>query len=165
MPLDPSISVTQSIAFPNLITFVDDSGGSDGTITNRKITVTEADGTILADGIDWSYADSQTTLALITESTAPTITVIWYAGVTAVYTYTTTACFNIENYTFMLGKLSNLTSQPKTIQDSFFYGNSIAFIVNLWNSENAIDPGEDIYSSQNALNLNQEMMNNESMYF
>lgn len=165
MPLTPLITASQSIAYPNLVTFVDASSGSDGTITNRKIWVTTADGTVLANGVDWPYADLSLQLDLLTTSTSPTVTVIWYAGATATYTYTTTFCFDIENYTFMLGVLASLTSAPKTIQDAFFYGNSIQFIVNLWNAENAIEQGGDIFSSQNALNLNQNLINNSSNYF
>ena len=165
MALTPLITATQSIAYPSQVTFVDASGGSDGTITNRKIWVTAADDTVLADGVDWAYASSSKVLDILTTSTSPTVTVIWYAGATVTYTYTTTFCFDIENYTFMLGILAALTSAPKTIQDTFFYGNSIQFIVNLWNAENAIEQGGDIWSSQNSLNLNQTLINNSSLYF
>lgn len=165
MPLTPSISVTQSIAYPNLVTFTDNSSGSDGTITNRKITVTKADGTVIADGVDWSYAIPSTQLDLLTESTSPTITVTWLAGSTVVYTYTNTYCFNLYDYVFALGKLADQTGSPGVLQDTRYYDSFLQFITNLWNAESAISVGGDIYSSQGALNRNQNMINNESMYF
>jgi hypothetical protein len=165
MALTPSISGSQSIAYPNLVTFTDTSTGTDLTITNRKIYVTDADGTELADGIDWSYANASTQLDLLTQSTSPAVRVDWLAGSTVVYTYSTTFCFNLYDYVFALGLLSDLTGAPQTLQDANYYSNFMQFIVNLFNSESAITYAGDIYSSQNALNLNQNLINNEAFYF
>jgi hypothetical protein len=166
MPLTtPQISATQSIAYPNLITLTDDSIGSDGTLTNRKISIRLADGTYLANGLDWPYADAQIVLDILTQSTAPEITITWLAGSTVVYTFTDTFDFNLYDYIFALGLLSDQTGDPGVIQDSNYYSNFMKFIVNLVNSENAILYGGDIYSAQGQLNLNQQMILNESKYF
>lgn len=161
----PQISATQSIAYNNLITLNDTSIGSDGTLTSRKIYIRLADGTYLANGTVWPYADASVVLNILTQSTAPEITIEWLAGSTVVYTYTNTFDFNLYDYVFALGLLSDQTGEPGVIQDTNYYNNFMKFIVNLVNSENAILYGGDIFSAQGALNVNQNMILNESKYF
>jgi len=173
MPLTPSITATQSIAYNNIITLTDASSGTDNTITTRRVYIRTATNQYLTESgssstpayITWSYADATIPLSVLTEATSPEITVEWYAGSTLVYTFTDTFVFNLQDYVFMLGVMADQTSSPGVLQGTNYYYNSIQFIVNLFNSENAIDPGEDIYSSQGALNRNQVMIDNESIYF
>lgn len=166
MPLTtPHISATQSIAYPELITLTDDSTGTDLGLTGRKIYIRLADGTYLANGTDWAIGDAQIILDILTQSTAPEITVQWLTGAAVTYTYTNTFDFNLYDYVFALGLLSDQTGEPGVIQDTNYYNNFMKFIVNLVNSENAILYGGDIYSAQGALNVNQNMILNESKYF
>lgn len=171
MPLTPNFSATQSIAYNNLITLTDDSTGVDGTITNRRVYIQTATGSYLVQSgtatnyENWDYSDVQIQLDVLTMSTAPEITVEWYAGAVLTYTKTITFDFDLGDYVFMLGILASQTSSPGVLQDNNYYQNSIQFIVNLFNSENAITIGDDIYSAQGALNQNQQMINNEAFYF
>lgn len=168
---DPNFTATQSLAYNNLITLTDTSTGVDLTLTNRRVTILTANGTYLVQSgtttnyENWSYADSQIVLNVLTQSTAPEITVQWYAGSTLMYEKTITFDFDLGDYIFMLGVLQAQTSSPIVLQDNNYYQNSIQFIVNLFNSENAITIGDDIYSAQGALNQNQQMINNEAFYF
>lgn len=174
MPLSVSISATQSIAYPNLITLTDSSTGSDGTITIRRVYIRTSTGTYLTDGqvessspsyTEWPYADATIQLDVLTEASSVEITVQWLAGSTVVYTYTDTFCFDLQDYVFALGILSNQTGSPGVLQDTNYYNNFMQFIVNLFCAETAITKADDIYSSQGSLNRNQLMMNNENFYF
>lgn len=165
MALTVSFTATESIAYNNLITLNDTSSGTDGTITNRKVYITTADGTMLADGTDWPYANASQVFDVLTQSTSPTIRVDWLAGSTVVYTYIDTFCFDLYDYVFALGLLSNQTGNPGIIQDTSYYSNFFSFIVNLWNAEEAISKGDDVYSSQGALDRNQNLINNDAFYF
>lgn len=165
MPLTPSFSATESLAYPNIITLTDTSEGSDGTLTNRKIYIRLADGTFLANGVDWPYADASIELDVLAQAQAPEITVTWLSGSSVSYTYSNTFDFTLYQYIFALGLLQDLTSRPQTLQDANYYNSLIQFIVNLTNSENAIEFGGDIYSAQGALDLNQNLINNENLYF
>lgn len=168
---DPNFTATQSLAYNNLITLSDTSIGIDLTLTNRRVYILTATGSYLVPSgtttnyFDWSYANSQIQVDVLTQSTAPQITVEWYAGSTLMYTKTITFDFDLGDYVFMLGILASQTSSPGVLQDSNYYNSSIQFIVNLFNSENAIEYGDDIWSAQGALNANQKLIENESFYF
>jgi hypothetical protein len=173
MSLTPNFSGSQSLAYNNLITLTDTSTGSDNTITTRRVYIRTAQNTYLTTSGEsttsaydsWNYADSSIQLNVLTASTAPEITVEWYAGSTLTYTKTIAFDFNLYDYVFAIGKLSDQTGNPLVLGDTNYYQSFIQFIVNLTNSENAITYASDIYSAQGALNQNQQMINNESFYF
>ncbi len=171
MAISPNFSASQSIAYNNLITLVDTSTGSDLTLTNRRVYIVTADGSYLVQSgntnnyTDWAYGLSSIQLDVLTAATSPEITVQWYAGDTFVTEKTISFCFDLQDYVFMLGKLSNQTGSPGILQDTSYYNSMIQFIVNLDNGENAITYGDDIYSSQGALNRNQVFITNEDFYF
>ncbi len=171
MPLSASFTATQSLADPNLITFLDTSTGTDGTITNRKIYARAANGNWLPGestsqvSTDWTYTDISTIVPLITQTTSPSIRVDWLAGSTVVYTVTNTFCFNLYDYLFGLQILQGNTSSPDQVQDSAYFYSLIQFIVNIFNEESAIGVGGDIYSSQGAASRNQVFINNENYFF
>lgn len=173
MPLTPNFTATQSLADNSDITLEDTSTGVDATITTRRIYVELANGNWLTEDGEsttsafesWAYADDTITLTLLTNSTACKITVQWYAGATLTYTKTEEFCFNLQDYLAGLQILQGDTSYPSQVQDTNYYNNLIQFIVNIFNEENAIEYGADIYSSQGAMNRNQLMIDNESYYF
>lgn len=173
MALTASFSATQSLANNSIITFVDTSTGVDNTITNRRIFCRMANGNWLTENgesatiayTDWSYSQSSIALDLLSQSTALDIEVIWYAGSTPVYNSSDEFCFNLYDYLFMLQTLQGNTSSPNQIQDTSFYTNLQIFMVNLFNEGNAIEFGGDIYSSQNAMNMNAFMIQNSAKFF
>jgi hypothetical protein len=176
MPLSVSFSATQSIAYNNLITLLDTSTGSDGTVTSRRIFIRTASNQYLYPTqhqsssptyIEWPISDGGSiTLDVLTESTSPEITIQWLTGAgTVVYTKTDTFCFDLQDYVFALGILSNQTSSPGVLQDQSYYSNFLQLIVNLFNAENAVVYGGDIWSSQGALNRNQVFIQNSSYFY
>lgn len=174
MPLVASFSASQSMADPALITFTDTSSGSDVSITNRKIFIRLANGNWLNSdgsesstivGIDWNYANATTTLNILEQTISPAVEVIWYAGSTPTYNADDTFCWNFFDYLFGLEILQGQTSNPGIVQDTTYLSNFFNFIVNIFNEENAIRWGGDIYSSQGAANKNALMIQNENFYF
>jgi hypothetical protein len=168
------ITATQSIAYPNLITLTNASVGTDATLTSLRVFIRNSQSQYLYPTQQatttptytvWSYADGTFEMDVLTEATSPEITVQFMAGTTVVYTFTDTFCFDLQDYVFGLGVLAAQTSSPGVLQDTTYYSNFTQFIVNLFCGETAITKADDIYSSQNALNRNQLMMNNESYYF
>lgn len=175
MAINPHISATQSLAYNNLITLIDDSSGSDGSLTNRRVYIRTATNKWLTDGqvvsstiayTNWAYGDATIQLDVLMESTSPEITVEWYAGASLVTAFTDTFDFNLGDYVFQLGLLASQTSSGgRVLQDANYYSNMLQFIVNMANSEVAISVGDDIYSAQNALNINQNFISNENDFF
>lgn len=175
MPLSVSISATQSIAYNNLVTLTDTSTGSDGTITNRRVFFRTATDQYLYEPqlssasstyVDWPYADASQQFDILTESSALEITVQWLNGSNVVvYTYTDTFCFDLQDYVFALGVLADQTSSPGVLQDLNYYNSFMQLVVNIFNAESSITYGDDIYSSQGALNRNQIFIQNEANYF
>lgn len=173
MALVAAFTATQSLANNSDITFTDTSTGTDATIVNRRIYVQLSNGNWLTESgesttsayTDWDYSDSSITLTLLENSTAADITVQWWDASAVVYIVSEEYCFNLYDYLFALQVLQGNTSNPAQVQDTTFYSNMMQFIVNLFNEENAITYGGDIYSSQGAMNRNLLMINNEDLYF
>jgi len=173
MALTPNFSATESLADNNEITLTDTSTGTDGTITTRRVYIELSNGNWLTEDGEsttvayetWAYADSSIVLDVLTQSTACTITVEWYAGATLTYTKTEEFCFNLYDYLAALQILQGNTSSPDQVTDTQYYNNLVQFLVNIFNEENAITYGGDIYSSQGAMNRNQLLIDNEAYYF
>lgn len=173
MALTPNFSSSESLSTLANITFLDTSSGADLTITTRRIYVRLANGNWLTTAGEsttsayesWDYADASITLALLTESTTANVTVEWYAGATLTYTKTILTIWDLYDYVFAFELIQSQTATPNIIQDNNYYQNFFKFITNLWSAEAAVTYGDDLYSSQSALNVNQNLINNESMYF
>lgn len=174
MPLVPNFSTSESLSSNNLVTFTDTSTGSDGTITTRRIYVRLANGNWLTTGgvqsttsayMTWDYADSSTTIDLLTKSTTSNVTVEWYAGAVLTYTKTILIEWDLYDYVFLFGLLSTQTSYPARTDSIDYWPNSWYMCTNLFQSEQAVELMDDIYSSQAALDRNQLMITNENNYF
>jgi len=173
MAITPNFSSSESLSTLANVTFTDTSTGADLTLTTRRIYVRLANGNYLTtDGESttaayesWSYADASITLALLTESTTANVTVDWYAGATLTYTKTILTIWDLYDYVFAFELIQSQTATPNIINDQNYYSNFFKFITNIWSAEAAVTYGDDLYSSQSALNVNQNMINNESNYF
>lgn len=171
MALTPNFSSAESIASNNLVTFTDTSVGSDGNIDGRRIYCLLADGTYLVpsgtttDYIEWNYADSSITVDLLTQSTVSEVTVKWMDGTSVLYTKTILTEWNLYDYLFALELLQSQTATPNIIQDNSYYSNYFMFLTNLWNSENAVTYGDDLYSAASALSKNQYLIDNQNKFF
>lgn len=173
MALVPNFSSSESLSVPENITFTDSSSGVDGTITVRHIIIRLANGNYLTTAGEsttsayetWDYADSSITLALLSQSTSANVTVEWYAGSTLTYTKTILTEWNLYDYLFLYNLLSAQTSSPAVNTNSGYWPNSWIMCTNLFQSEIAVEDMDDLYSSQAALNRNQNFINNENLYF
>lgn len=170
-----SVTATQALGTPSIVTFTNASVGTPGTITAIRIFLRTSTDLYLTDDqgssstpsyTTWPIADATFMMDVLTEATALEGTFQFVdSGGTVINTYTTTFCFDIQDYIFALGILASQTSSPGVLQDTNYYNSFMQFIVNLFNAETAITDADDTYSSQQALNRNQLMMNNESFYF
>ncbi len=174
MPLtDPNFSSSESLSSPNLITFTDISVGTDLTLTNRRIYIVLANGNWLTTSGEsttaayenWSYDDTSIELDLLTQSTVGEVTVQWYAVNTLMYTKTILMEWDLYDYLFAYELIQSQTATPGIIQDQNYYSNFFKFITNIWASEAAVTYGDDIYSSQSLLNVNQNMIQNQNEFF
>jgi len=173
MPLTANFSTSESLSTLSQVTFLDTSSGSDSGLTIRKIFIRLANGNWLTTAgesstiasEDWPIADASITLSLLTQSTTASVTVNWYTGSTPTYTKTLLQEWDLYDYLFAFGLIQSQTATPSIIQDVNYYSNFFEFITNIWNSESAVIYGNDIYSSQAALNRNQNFINNANLYF
>lgn len=174
MPLTtPNFTSTESLASPNLVTFTDTSVGTDLTLTTRRIYIKLANGNWLTTAGEsttsayetWNYSDASIQLNLLSQSTTGRVTVEWYAGATLTYTKIILMEWDLYDYLFGFELIQSQTATPGIIQDQNYYSNFFKFITNIWCSESAVTYGDDLYSSQSALNKNQELITNDDLYF
>lgn len=168
-----SFTATESLGVPQQITLIDNSPSPDPGLTSRRASFRLANGNWLNTSGEsttivyetWPIGDTSLTLTLLNRSTAIDITVEWLTGSTASGIVTEATGFVEFDYLFAYDLLGDQTSSPGITQDSSYYGYFIQYIVNLFNAENAIRTGSDIYSSQSALNKNFQMEQNQTLYF
>lgn len=176
MALSVAITSAQSLGTPSIIVLTDASTGTDATVTNRKVYLRTATNQYLTETqqssssvafTNWPISDGATiNLDVLTEASTLEVTVVWTTGAgTTVYELTDVITFTNQNYIFQLGVLADQTSSPGVLQDTNYYNSLVQFIVNLDNAEVAAGTGDDLYSSQGALNRNQIMIDNETQYF
>lgn len=173
MPLVPSFTSSESLYNNAAVTFTNTSTGSDSGLTARRIYVRLDNGNWLTTAGEstteayetWAIGDASITLSLLTGSTSADVTVKWMTGSTATYTVTQLETWDLYDYVFGLELLQGQTANPGRIQDQNYYSNFFQFITNIWNAETANTYGDDLYSSQGALNRNQNMINNSDYYF
>lgn len=160
-----NFSATQALGILSQITLTDISTGTPPTLTTRKVTVAMADGTLLADAEDWPLADTTKAFDILSRSVAVNITVQWMNGTTVVDQKTILYCFDLYDYIFAYSLTQQQTSAPTLVNDTVYWMNKAQFMVNLKDAENAVTYGGDIYSAQNSLNLNYNMIQNSDKYF
>lgn len=168
-----SFTASQSIGTLSYVTFTDTSTSPAGGLTSRRISIRLANGNWLDTNgesstivyITWPIADSTLTVSILTQNTACDITVEWMTGSTATGTATNPTAFVEYDYVFSYDLIGDQTAAPGTIQDTNYYSNFSQFIVNLFCSEQAVETGSDIYSSQEFMNMNLFMQQNENDFF
>lgn len=173
MALSADFSTSESLSSNNLITFTDISTGSDGGLTERRIYCRLANGNYLTTSGEsttsayevWPIADTSIVLDLLTESTTANVTVQWMTGSTVTYTKTRLQTWDLYDYLFAFELIQDQTANPKIINDANYYTNFFQFITNIWCAETANTYGNDLYSSQQQLNVNQNLIINSDKYF
>lgn len=173
MPLTPNFTSSQSLSSNNLITFVDSSTGTDLSLSSRRIAILLANGNYLTTAGEsatiayetWNIGDTSVELNLLTKSTTASVVVDWLTGSTVTYTKTILMEWDLYDYVFLFGLLSAQTSYPARTSNSDYWQNSFKMVTNLFQSEQATELMEDIYSSQAALDRNYFMITHQNNFF
>lgn len=175
MPITtPNFSTSESLSSNNLVTFSDTSTGDDILLTSRRISILLANGKWLdTGGVEsttivyhtWAIGDASIEINLLTKSTVGNVTVDWLTGSTATYTKTILCEWDLYDYVFLFGLLSTQTSYPARTDNTGYWQNSFKMITNLFQSEQAVELMDDLYSSQASLDRNFYMISKQSNFF
>jgi len=172
MPLSPNFTASQNSGTPNLIFLTDTSTGSDGTITKRRIYLLQSNGTYLVpagtvtDYIEWALVDTTTSLNVLIQDTALSITVQWLTSVNVVVaTKTTSFAFTAYNETFYYGLTESQVANANLTASTNWYQTKMILRVELDSAYQAISFASDIFSAQAALNRATFISTNQSYFF
>ena len=172
MPLSPNFTASQNSGTPNLIFLTDTSTGSDGTITKRRIYLLQSDGTYLVpagtvtDYIEWALVDVTTSLNVLIQDTALSITVEWLtASNVLVANKTTSFAFTAYNETFYYGLTESQVANANLTASTNWYQTKMILRVELDSAYQAISFASDIFSAQAALNRATFISTNQSYFF
>jgi len=172
MSFTPSIAVSQSSVYPNIVRITDDSSGSDGSISSRRIYVTTAAGTYLVpsgtttDYTVWSYSNAYIDLNILTQDECVNILVQWLSsGNTVLYSYENQYALAEYNKQYLVYLVSQQGLSPNTFQDSNYAGNLGLFWTLINAGINQVEFGDDIAGGQNNFNKATYMRQNASLYF
>ena len=169
--MSASFLVSQSASTPSSLTVTDNSTGLSGTITQRRVYVSNAYGEFLTgNGVvnytEWALAEASIVLDILTEDIGALIKVEWLnvsnVVVDEVENTYPLAEYNQQFLYYLLG-LQGLT--PGVYQDSNYSGNIAIFWTNIIAGINAVEYGNDIAACQNCFNRATEMRNNQNLYF
>lgn len=171
MPISPAFSVTQSAITPASVTINDDSTGSYGTITQRRIYIQDAYGSYLT-GNDvvnydaWALADLSYTYSALQHDAAVNIKVEWL-DVSNNIINTLNNNYALpefgKQFFYYLVQLQGLT--PGVYQDLSYKGNLATFWALISGGINAIVYGNDLAAAQNCFNIETEMRLKQSYFF
>lgn len=172
MPISPSFTASQNSGTPNLIFLTDTSTGSDVTITKRRIYLLQSNGTYLVpagtntDYIEWALVDTTTSLNVLIQDTALSITVQWLtAGNVEVASLTTSFAFTAYNETFYYGLTESQVANANLTASTNWYQTKMILRVELDSAYQAISFASDIFSAQAALNRATFISTNQSYFF
>jgi hypothetical protein len=172
MPLSPNFTASQNSGTPNLIFLTDTSTGSDGTITKRRIYLLQSDGTYLVpagtvtDYIEWALVDVTTSLNVLIQDTALSITVQWLTAANVVVANKTTSfAFTAYNETFYYGLTESQVANANLTASTNWYQTKMILRVELDSAYQAISFASDIFSAQAALNRATFISTNQSYFF
>lgn len=172
MAISPAFSVAQNVLYPNIIIATDDSTGSDGAISKRRIYCQDSEGNYLVpsgittDYSEWAYADASISLNILTEDKALSVRTDWLNSSNVVlYTLTQQFCFPLYNQQFLyeLVQLQGLT--PSIPQDTNYDANLAILWTSVRGAINAVEIGSDIAASQASLNRGTYLRLNQNLYF
>lgn len=172
MPLSPNFTASQNSGTPNLIFLTDTSTGSDVTITKRRIYLLQSNGTYLVPAgtttnyIDWALVDVTTSLNVLIQDTALSITVQWLtSGNVVVANKTTSFAFTAYNETFYYGLTESQVANANLTASTNWYQTKMILRVELDSAYQAISFASDIFSAQAALNRATFISTNQSYFF
>ncbi len=172
MPLSPAFSISRTPLNDSLVIATDDSTGSDVAVVARHITLTDANNnTLVVSGTTTSYnlwplVSNPISLSLLQTDTAVSVLVQW-VDISGTALYSSTQSYCLANYSksflYYLEQSQSLT--PAIVQDANYSNNLATLWATVKGAINAVEEGNDIAASQNALNRANYMRLNQSLYF
>lgn len=163
MALSASVAISQTKGLPSILTLTDNSTGSDGTVTYRRVFIQTANGTYLVKNgttttyETWLYSASAIDLDLLDKDYALTILVKWYnAGNAELYSFTTKVGVTLYNEAFDYGLTQLLSGNPLLVNDGNYFknksdlrtyidsGNSAVIYADLYNAQLCYDQATQI---------------------
>jgi hypothetical protein len=172
MAFIPNFTASQVSGTPSVITLTDTSTGSDVTIAKRRVYLLQANGTFLVpagtttDYIDWPLANTSTSLNVLTQDSALSVTVQWLTSANAVVTTKTISfAFTAYNDTFYYGLSQSLVGNSNLAASTDWFGWMMDLRVQLDSAQQAIAFASDIYTSQAALNRATFISTNSAYFF
>ena len=173
MALTASATAVSVSGEPSNVLFTDTSTGSDGTITSRRIYVSDKDGEfIVVSGTTteyevWDYADSSITLDLLTKDMAVKIVIQWLnVSNVVVYDYTISAeGFTEYNSEFDYELTQQMTGNPKLIDDNAFWTNKNKLRTYIDAGNQAILLASDLSNAQLCYDKATELRLSSTYYF
>lgn len=173
MALSPAFTVAQNPLTPANVLITDTSTGSDGAITQRRVYVTDYDGTYYVppstttNYTQWDYADASINLVqLLTKDTAASIQVDWL-DVSDTVLYTLTQQYPLakfeKQFLYYLVQLQGLT--PSVPIDTNYNANVAILWTCVLGGINAVENFDDIAAGQNCFDRGTYMILNQDKFF
>lgn len=159
-----------SLVTPGGFTVNDTSTGSDTNITDRKIFLYQADGSLLTGGsIDFPLtAGSSITLNVLTQDYCLLIVVTWISSspLPPPSSYSASGLFNFvgNSRSFADQQIGAIESNPSILRDANFQYYLGVLYNEIDNSIQAASTGQQ-FSAQRALNAIQNLIINQAKYF
>jgi hypothetical protein len=168
-----SFQTSQTPGSPGEVTFTDDSTGSDGAITSRRIFIQDTEGNyIVEEGTTTEYElwplplSTPVTLDLLDEDIAARVVVQWLnVGNTVLYDEEVFVGFSAYNDDFDYQLTQNVASNPLLMNDNKFWANKSLLQTLISSGNNAIERASDINACQQCYNAATEMRNNSQYLF
>lgn len=175
MALTVDFSTSQSPGSPGNILFTDLSIGTDGTITQRRIYISDYQGNFLVpSGIStqyntWMNFPSSTTITLsniLDKDYGAKVVVQWLtAGGTVVYDKTKYIGFNCYNSDFDYQLTQNVASNQLLMNDNGFWYKKDLLQTLITSGDNAISRATDINAAQQVYDAATEMRLDAQYWF
>ena len=172
MPLSPAFTISRTPLNDAIVIANDTSTGADAAITQRRITLTDCNGsTLVVSGTTtsfnpWPLVTNPISLSLLTTDTAVSVLVQWLdVSDTELYSLTQSYCLANYSKSFLYYLEQSQSLTPSIVQDSNYSSNLAIFWATLKGAINSIEEGNDLSASQNGLNRLNFMRLNQSNYF
>jgi hypothetical protein len=171
MSIVASFTFGQSAEFPNICEAVDTSSGTYGSITQRRIYVSDCTGTYLTgDGsvqyTEWPLADLSIQLDILSEDTAVSVRVDWL-DVSNVVVESVTEQFPCSEFNrqFFYYLLESQGLTPGIYQDLSYVQNLVSLFAGIVGGDEAVERYNDISNAQNCYNRATALRQNQALAF
>lgn len=169
--MTPSFTVGQSASFPSIVQVTDTSTNVTGTITQRRVTISNAYGEYLTgDGnvnyTAWPLADQSISLDILDEDIGANVLVQWLdVDNNVVESLTDQFPLPQFNKQFFYQLVQNQGLKPTILADTNYDSDSVNFYMNIVGGINAVELYDDIAACQNCFNRATEYRLKQSYLF